>query len=130
MKSLMWSYISLCLFFTACIDNSSQANVNIDLDPFIIMVENATCADKVNQLYLIDEELVFWAVEGNCSDASFNYRLFDKTPENIACYTQDSIAGPQSKCLEKYQSLFDTIIANLGKSDLGLGADHKVKQLS
>ncbi len=130
MKNLIWRYVLLCLLFTACIHNSSQSDVNIDLDPFVIMAANASCADKANRLYLIDEKLVFWVVEGSCSDASFNYRLFYKNPENVVCYTQDSIAGPQSKCLEKYQQLFATVVANLDESDLGLGVDYEVKQIS
>ena len=140
MKSLIWHHTLLCLLFTACIPNPSQSvsepevnppqpEVSIDLDSFVAMVATANCADIANHLYLIDEKLVFWLVEGNCGDASFNYRLFDESPNNAVCFEEESFVGILYDCLEKYKQLFNTIVANLDKSDLGLGVNHKVKQI-
>ena len=100
-------------------------------DDFIKMARAETvCSDRTNRLYIIDGKQVFWQVAGNCSDASYRNVLFGLTPQNQLCSNSDSIAGPRTTCTDASQrALFDTIIQNLDKPDLGLGAPHKVEYI-
>ncbi len=89
------------------------------------------CADIHNRLFLIDDQLVFWDIAGNCADASYSQILFGSTPDEILCRLNDSIAGPMKSCDdESYQEMFDTITANLDQPDLGLGEAHTVEAVS
>ncbi len=98
-------------------------------EEFIKMARGETaCADRFNRLYIIDGKQVFWQVAGNCGDASYSNVLFGLTPKDLQCSNADSIAGPRTSCADTSQRpLFDTIIQNLDKPDLGLGAAHKVE---
>ena len=103
----------------------------IDLDNFRDMANNASCADVTNKLFVIDNQMVFWVVEGNCPDASYSYTLFGSTPDKILCKKFDSITGPQEQCFDNdFQDLFLTIIDNIGVNDLGLGAYHTVTEIN
>ncbi len=104
---------------------------SIDYNIFKNMAKNTTCADIKNKLYDIDNQIVFWAVEGNCPDASYSYTLFGKTPEEIICERYDSIAGPIQDCNdESYMNIFQIIIDNLDSDNLGLNGTHKVTEIS
>lgn len=98
-------------------------------EEFIKMARGETaCADRANRLYIIDGRQVLWQVAGNCGDASYQNVLFGLTPKDQQCSNADSIAGPRTVCADASQRpLFDTIIQNLDKPDLGLGAAHKVE---
>lgn len=100
-------------------------------DDFIKMARgDVSCSDRANRLYIIDGKQVFWEVAGNCADASYRNTLFGLTPQNEQCSNSDSIAGPRTVCSDASQrALFDTIVQNLDKPDLGLGAPHKVEYL-
>jgi hypothetical protein len=92
------------------------------------MARAGGCNDIRNRLFLIDDELVFWDIAGNCSDGAYSEQLYGSTPAQLLCVFHDSIAGPVKKCLdERYRAMFDTITANLSKSDLGLGPGHTVQ---
>ena len=94
---------------------------SIELDDFKDIARNAICADITNNLFVIDNEMVFWVVEGNCPDASYTYTLYGDNPDEIYCKKFDSIAGPQEQCNnEDYQEIFYTIINNLNDDNLGL----------
>jgi hypothetical protein len=102
----------------------------VDLAPFKERAKASGCADIRSQLFLIDDQLVFWDIAGNCADASYSEMLFDSTPDQVLCSFHDSIAGPIKECQdEQYQDLFDVITANLDKPDLGLGAAHTVQSV-
>jgi hypothetical protein len=86
------------------------------------------CTDRHNRLYIIDGKQVLWETAGNCADAGYSNVLFGLTPQDRQCTNSDSIAGPRTSCTDPSQrALFDTMIQNLDKPDLGLGAGHKVE---
>lgn len=111
--------------------NFYETEVTIELGNFQEMARNTTtCADIRNELFVIDNQMVFWAVEGNCMDASYAYTLFGKNPQEVLCKKYDSIAGPQEYCNEEgVQKIFQVIINNLDSDDLGLGWNHQVRQI-
>jgi hypothetical protein len=103
----------------------------VDLTLFIEKAQAATCADIHNRLYLIDGELVFSDIAGNCADASYSQILYGSTPDEVLCRAHDSIAGPMKSCEDtSYQALFDTITTNLDRPDLGLGDAHSVEPIA
>ena len=88
---------------------------------FIDVAKSAECADQRNDLYLIDNSLVFWAKQGRCADGGYGYVLYGKTPSDRLCYIGDSIAGPQTSCTtEQYRSLFNLIQQHLSDPQLNL----------
>ena len=125
--SIIIAIIILCfgIFYTY---NLFKINSNINVDIFIEMAENETsCSDIRNDLYLIDNEIVFWIVEGSCSDASYSYTLFKNTPEIVLCSVFDSIAGPQEICNNiEYQELFNILKINIDKNNFGLDDRYEV----
>ena len=101
--------------------------VNAD---FIANAQAAPCADQRNRLFVIDKKMVFWDRAGSCGDNAYARSLFGSTPQALLCAVSDSIGGPRTSCTdEKSRALFDTILANLDKSDLGLGSSHQVEAL-
>ena len=109
---------------------SETEEISIELDDFRNVATNATCADITNELFVIDNQIVFWATEGNCPDASYAYTLFGSTPKEILCKRYDSIAGPQEQYYDEgYQEIFQSIINNLNADDLGLEGNHKVTEI-
>jgi hypothetical protein len=99
----------------------------VDLAPFKQMAQKAEGADINNRLFLIDGRLVFWQKEGHVADASYQYTLYGSAPDQVLCKRYDTIAGPRNEVNdEQYRALFETITANLGKPDLGLGSGHTV----
>jgi hypothetical protein len=97
---------------------------------FIAKAQQATCADQRNRLFVIDKRMVFWDRAGSCPDNAYARTLYGATPQALLCSVTDSIAGPQTSCTdEQSRALFSTILANLDKSDLGLGSSHQVEAL-
>jgi hypothetical protein len=95
------------------------------------MARGARCTETRNRLFVIDGKQVLWDHAGNCADASYEQVLFGAKPDTVLCSHGDTIAGPRTSCPdEKSRTLFDTIVQNLDKADLGLGGTHKVEQLS
>ena len=104
---------------------------SIELDNFKDIARNATCSDITNNLFVIDNKMVFWVVEGNCPDASYTYTLYGNNPDDIYCKKYDSIAGPQEQCNnEDYQEIFQIIIDNLDNDNLGLDENYKVTKVN
>jgi hypothetical protein len=101
-------------------------------DDFVKMARSETlCSERANRLYVIDGKQMFWEVAGNCGDLSYRNTLYGLTPQDKQCTQEDSIAGPQLKCSDATQrALFETIVNNLDKPDLGLGGAHKVELLA
>ena len=110
----------------ACAAGASNEQTALDMEPFLHMAEDAACADLRNQLYVIDDQFVFWAAEGQCNDASYAYVLYGATPEEKLCYLEDSIVGPRSSCEPELEALFETIQQNLDHPNLGLDENHTV----
>lgn len=104
--------------------------MRLDLAPFQKMAREGPCADIRNRLFLIDGQWVFWDREGRCADAAYSQTLFGATVNDRLCDLHDSIAGPLKRCQEeRYRQMFDTIIVNLDKPDLGLGPSHQVQPI-
>lgn len=67
---------------------------------------------------------------GNCADAGYRQVLFGSEGDNVLCSNADSIAGPRKSCADAgREALFDTILANLDRPDLGLGSGYTVGQV-
>ncbi len=100
----------------------------LDVEPFKKLARETSCADVKNRLFVIDDRLVFWDRESRCADAAYARTLYDRKPETVLCHLMDSIAGPQRSCSggELFTIMFDTILDNLDKPDLGLGPEHTV----
>jgi hypothetical protein len=125
--------ITLLILITtlfSCKNDSNEVDSDFDLEPFRELARDASCANIVNRLFLIDREMVFWDRRGNCMDASYAHTLYGGTVDTILCYDGDSIAGLQYSCEDPFKEMFDTITANLDESDLGLGENHKVEKIS
>jgi hypothetical protein len=109
--------------------STSGSDVNLAL--FIERAQTASCADIYNRLYLIDGQLVFWDIKGNCADASYSQMLFGGSPDEVLCRFNDSIAGPMKSCEdESYQTMFETITIHADQPDLGLGEGHTVEPIT
>lgn len=110
-----------------------------DWSAFVAYAKAGDCADIRNDLYVIDDTLVFAARQGHCSDARYSYVLYGGAPDEVLCSAGDSIGGSRTFCKEsKYQKLFDTILGPTSSRpwagwtpapNLGLGADHTVRKL-
>jgi hypothetical protein len=98
---------------------------------YIKMAQEASCASTRNNLFVVDSKYVLWDRAGNCADNSWGQVLMGATPQAVLCSSGDSIAGPRTSCSdESARALFDTMLKNLDKADLGLGAGHKVEPVS
>jgi hypothetical protein len=94
------------------------------------------CADLRNRVLVLQnqrnphEQLTLLDQAGTCHDASYRHILYGGNGEDVVCSLWESIAGPQKSCaVERYAAMFDTLIANLDRSDLGLGRAWDVKQV-
>ena len=122
--------IPLLLLAVGCAAKPKLPASSLDLVRFQEMALAAGCADQVNRLFLIDDEVVFWETRGNCADASYSFTLFGGTPDLKLCVFHDSIAGPVKECSDPdYQQLFDAIIDHSEEQDLGLGTQHTVEPI-
>lgn len=97
---------------------------------FIAKAQQATCADQRNRLFMIDKRMVFWDRAGNCPDNAYARSLFGASPQALLCSVSDAVGGPRTSCTdESSRALFNTILDNLDKSDLGLGSGHQIEPL-
>src|SRR5262245_55882724 len=120
----------VALSCAGCRDGLTIPPAPFDLTPFRTMARESPCADQRNRLYLIDARLVFWDRRARCADASYAQTLFGRTVDDVLCRSQDSIAGPRKDCRdERYRALFETIIVNADRADLGLGPTHGVRPI-
>jgi hypothetical protein len=95
------------------------------------MAREASCTENRNRLFIIDGKQVLWDHAGNCADASYEQVLFGAKPDQVLCSIGDTIAGPRTTCPDAAsRSMFDIIVKNLDKADLGLGSAHKVERFS
>jgi hypothetical protein len=101
------------------------------MSDFQNLAREASCTENRNRLFIIDGKQVLWDHAGNCADASYEQVLFGAKPDQILCSVGDSIAGPRTTCPDPAsRSMFDIIVKNLDKADLGLGSAHKVERFS
>ena len=127
---LIASLSAAVLLLPGCNGNPAEPRAEIDLTSFKALGRGDSCTKIRNRLFLIDGKLVFWDRAGNCPDATYGETLFGSTTSDALCVFHDSIAGPIKICQDDgYREMFDTIIANLDKPDLGLGSHHKVQPI-
>lgn len=136
MNKLLVSFVMLGLTLVGCGGGSSglnqpsaapQVEAAIKTEDFVALTVNANCANTRNRLFVIDAKYVLWDKAGTCADAAYSQTLFGRTPQSVLCTNGDTIAGPRSSCSDQqYANLFQTVIANLDKSDLGLGVGHTI----
>jgi hypothetical protein len=113
-----------------CKDQSTAPQTTINMQPFIKMAKTAVCADQSNNLYSIDDSLVFWRREGkNCYDNSYDYTLFGSDTGAIYCRRHDGFAYVEIINDSNLIDFFHTIIANLNDAHLGVGASHSIIQV-
>jgi hypothetical protein len=99
------------------------------MSDFQNLAREASCTENRNRLFIIDGKQVLWDHAGNCADASYEQVLFGAKPDQVLCSVGDSIAGPRTTCPDAAsRSMFDIIVKNLDKPDLGLGSAHKVER--
>lgn len=123
--------ISAALFLAPrCKEASQETASEVDLTAFKEMARAANCAETRNRLFLVDGTLVFWDRGGNCPDAAYSQILFERAVDRVLCDLHDSIAGPVGRCHDdRYRGMFETMVANLEASDLGLGPGHTVQPI-
>jgi hypothetical protein len=110
---------------------SEPAPVALAMNDFQAMARAAGCTENRNRLFIIDGKQVLWDHAGNCADASYEQVLFGARPDTVLCSIGDTIAGPRTTCQDPAsRTLFETIVKNLDKDDLGLGSAHKVERFS
>jgi hypothetical protein len=146
MNKLLVSFVMLGLILVGCGGGSNSSNQTLDdlkftinqpivtiieaairAEDFVALTVNANCANTRNRLFVIDAKYVLWDKAGTCADAAYSQTLFGRTPQSVLCTNSDTIAGPRSSCTDQqYASLFQTILGNLDKPDLGLGSSHRL----
>ena len=129
----VWTLITVALFliwpllFLRCESKCIEIETCVDVTSFQKMAREASCAQLSNQLFMIDCHLVFWDVEGTCADAYWNRTLYGCTPNEVMCRDWCTISGGMRVYADSsYQGLFETILTNLDRGDLGLGPRHEV----
>lgn len=111
-------------------EQTKASDAVIALEPFKALASKAECADIRNRLFLIDNKLVFWDRQGNCADHAYGQQLFGHHIDQVLCLYHDSLLGPMKRCYdERYRALFETLIANLTKANLGLASEHQVERI-
>ncbi|GAB3464026.1 hypothetical protein GCM10027321_27330 [Massilia terrae] len=101
----------------------------IDSAAFVkLAVGMSSCADRKNRLWVIDGKQVFWDRAGyGCPDMNWSQKLYGATPDALQCSSEDSIAGPQTRCADdSKRALFDIVSKNADAANLGLDSSHKV----
>ena len=105
-------------------------SIVVDSAAFLAAARIEPCADLGNRLFVIDAKTVYWERKGNCPDNGSAQRLFGNTLDKLVCSQVDTIAGPRQQCADDAaRAMFDTILKNSDKADLGLGSGHQVEQL-
>lgn len=102
-----------------------------------IAAQGSMCAGTRNRLLSIDHptqgsmDLILLDQAGNCADAAYRQVLYGASASEILCSNAQTIAGPRKSCpVAEYAAMFDTIITNLDKVDLGLGAPYAVVEIA
>jgi len=99
-----------------------------DIEKIKKIMNQEKCFDIKSKLYVIDDFYCFWIREGKCSDNSYSYNLYGPKAK-LLCYQRETIAGTDKKCDKQTDQLFATIIGNLEKDNLGLGANSNVRMV-
>jgi hypothetical protein len=88
------------------------------------------CGQYRNNLFMIDATLVFWNLDGDCAEMYFSRALFGCTPEEFLCGEWGTLFGPRRVYADSsYRDMFETILDNRDRVDLGLCPGHKVERI-
>lgn len=97
---------------------------------FVKNAREASCTEFRNRLYVVDNKYVVWDRAGNCPDNGYSLALYGSDADKPLCSVSDTIAGPRTTCSdETKRAMFDIIVKNSDKADLGLGTTHKVEEV-
>jgi len=123
-------FLAGTLMLAGCV-GSGSTEPPLNAGPFLELARTTACASGKNNLYVIDNRFVFHDRSGDCPDNSYSRTLYGTTPEVVLCRQNDSIAGPQSNCVDAgVRELFSAITNNADQADLGIGLGHKVTRLN
>lgn len=102
-----------------------------------LAAQTAACAQTRNRLLRIDHrtegstDLVLLDQAGTCADAAYRQVLYGATMTDVLCSNAQTIAGPVKRCpVAQHAGVFDTILANIGAADLGLGSAYIVVDIT
>jgi hypothetical protein len=91
------------------------------------MARSARCASDRNKVFVIDNALMLWDRAGQCPDNASEQVLYAWPSSDVKCVQSQTLAGPAVRCNEATdRQLFETMLNNLDRADLGLGAGHLV----
>ena len=115
----------------ACAHSAELVEVRPEWVPYIELAKERTlCTELRNDLYVIDQVLIFHVVSGRCHDAAYSEVLLGSTPDDVLCVHHDSIGGPILRCpVPSYQDMFEVMARHLDQADFGLGHGHSVDQI-
>ena len=98
---------------------------------FVSMARAASCSELRNRLFIIDQKEVLWDRAGSCADNADGRTLFGAVPAQQLCLSGGMLSGPRMSCVDdSNRARFETMLNNLDKADLGLGAGHKVEMVN
>jgi hypothetical protein len=111
-----------CPQYLFAIEQAQAATSCVEVRNRVMAIQNALQPEE--RLTLLDQA-------GNCADAGYKQVLYGgDTGDVVQCSNTDSIAGPRKSCpLSARAAMFNTILANLGQADLGLGSNYYVSQV-
>ena len=113
-----------------CGDKGCEVRGPVDVVAFQAMAQSEICAEHRNDLFMIDKSLVYWDREGDCEDAHYSRTLFGSTPDAKLCWESETLEGNQRVYADPhYRQMFDIILANRERPDLGLGSGHLVEPI-
>lgn len=121
---LMFAFTLLVVWLSilpGCGDKGCEVKTQVDVAAFQAIARSEICAQHRNDLFMIDSSLVYWDLEGDCQDAHYSRALFGCTPDHRLCWEFDSFGGNQRVYADRsYKRMFDIILANRDREDLGL----------
>lgn len=89
-----------------------------------------SCATLKNRVFIIDKKYVFHEVAGTCWEGNFTHQLSNANTVSPLCTEFKTFAGYGNRCDdESMRPMFNIILANRNRPDLGLGAQHKVEEI-
>jgi hypothetical protein len=118
-------------FLAGCQGDDSADESAEEWAPFVqLALQQSSCSDIRNRVFVIDRTIVLIDHAGNCADGSFSQVLYGDSVDDVLCNYHDSIGGPVKNCpVPAYAEMFEIIITHLDARDLGLGPTHVVQQL-
>jgi len=100
----------------------------VQAQAFAKIWDGSSCAD-IRRIFVIDQHLVYTESHAlHCSDSD-SYALYESTPSRLLCRAGGVQGEPSCTGSASNATLMQTILANLTKTDLGLGSTHTVQQV-